>query len=1436
MAENTEYSAKTKRALSNYFDGLTEPVSLFIGTYDTNGRTGKESSRDGNNALIIKTVEILRQNGIDAVPFFDKEAKSPDKVVVSKTGLQTPFVTPERAKDEAAAILTVLENNGIESLGFVTPNTENQLLYPALHDGIMDENKVLDIEKANPDPEKFHAIMTEHGSEFIKDMLDEALASPDLKSIGGDITEQMDAENRLHGCKTLYKGATQGANVFAVISPYEARNVPHASPKLSIAKGYSGLGNNASSKGGATYMDKASNRSYGFIYEIEAREDQKYYANVGLETASSELENAARYFETPVMPHRNKVKAVYLHCGTKDNDFLFKIPENDARWQDFMALHEPSDNTLFGYSAERRKQQKDDAKAAGHALTYEFNKHQPLDIPDYRDLSNIPTAELLKSIARRVDIHEGEGGKLVVEGDIDLSHLDIRKLPNDFPNVKINGQLILSDNEQLEISSIDQLPETTKGILSLGETKLNFGDLSGKSSEEVIAKLCGNESLVKNEEGFYPHLKFFGNIEKLPDDFKSIKAQSLDFRDHVEFETIHDIPETREGFLGGLNIKNQNFDDVFPHEFLEKTKGNRYMGSFAAVERGYIANGSGKIDGFVPKKLGYLDFSRSNIHNFPKGMDSITLDAISLNTEYSFDSLDNFPRTMHGASGLELSSVSEKETAQSFLEKVWGTQRLAGGAHVTAEGNIVVHNDLDLSNNKTTNVKAEAIPHDFARVKVGGRFTLDSHSNGAYHLDESKRPTDHFMSNDTHIDLSGYKDKIMFDFGSLRKAEEVIMPKEVNQIAISQNQMPAITLDCSGAKELNIGYHSDLSAATLIMPEKADKIEISQSTLGSGVMEIKNAESLEISNTSLHDTELRIMQNKYVNLQGLSFNDKSFLDCSASESFWSHHCDLSALQDFKLPESSQSQISLYETKLPKGDYDFSKYEKNIGLNIVEFTPDSSLKLPQAELSAVNDLFFGDKTYQVNFPECYSYNIEFHGVKFPEMEWNIFDLKNNGLDEQEFLTHKKTFEKTAFADKNIDLSSADLSNVKNFRLPSQMLELKLASATLPACSPDLSGAKYLNIAFADFRKCDQIKFPEKINQLTLQQIKFKDSSQLDVSGVENLTIHAQNLKNINELKLNPEGNFTIYSSEFPDNAELDFSKSKSVSIEKCDLSNIACLRLPEGYDIKSNILEAKLPQNVFIGEERYIVPQEEKTAEAVKVKEKVPAETMLEKEPPVKDFTEKTDIKTPQAEAESITAPKPDKNKKEEPRVYKLSEIRRNFRIDGEKFNDPDGIIIDDRSYIRNKEMEKIGLTKQQRRSLIMNRRKERIGHFLGKIKTAAKNNKLAQSILKLRGINIKKPQQKAGNDMANVIDFTQPKAIEETVEVTNFTETTHFSDGSAKSEEKPKVTKRVKRIINIARGIIQPNKNRVPAANEQTKDNSLTQAAISKEISQKLGR
>lgn len=1340
--DSTEYSPEIKRALSNYFEGLTEPVSLFIGT--TANKDDKEFARDGNNSLIIKTVEALRQNGVDAVPFFDDAAKLPNKVVVSKTGLQTPFVAPENAQAEAVNILSILEQHGIYSLGFVTPNTEKQLLYPSLNNDIMNEDKVIDLEKANPNPEQFQQIMNTHGEDFISTMLDEASHSPELKILDDLTAQEMDNQNRMTGCKTLYKGGTQGSNVFAVISPYEARNVPHSSPQILIAKGYSGLGTNSSSKGGATYIDKSSQRSYGFIYEIEANADQKYYANIGLETASSELDNPNKYFETPVMPHRNKVKAKYLHLGDKHNGFLYPIPENDPRWQDFMALHEPSDNTIYGNLAIRRKQQKDDAKLNGQAKTYQFSHLEGLDIPDYRDLSNIDTETLLKSLARRVDITRDESGRLVVDGYVDLEGLDIRKLPKDFANIKINGQLNLGHNPELKITSLDQLPETTQGIVTHGSNAISFGDLSNHTTEELIGKLCGTNGLKKNIDGFYPYTTINTNIDKLPQDFKDSKFEALCLSNNYEFSSLQDVPETLSG-ITNLKVKEQK-NDLSIHQFLKKTLGNCYMGTVEYQGVFYGGNMQGKVpDDYVPTQIqGNLDFSQTNIHTFPKEMKNIHCQSLLLNPDCQFTNLDNFPTTDRGIQGLQLTSISDTETTRSFLEKIYGTQNLAANSHTTQNGNIVIHNDLWLGFNN--HITANAFPHDFSSLQIGGNITIGERGNRVT-IEESLQPTEGFLKKDKQIDLSGYKNEIRFEHSDLRNAEEVILPQQLEKLSFNTITLPSIKLDCSGTKNLKISEYSNLSSAQLIMPQQADSITIQDSQLPNGPVEIKNAKNVEISNSNLKKTDLSISDVSGLTLSDINLNSQSKIDTSKASWVHLHQCDISNARAVIFPTSPESTINLYEVKLPQGNYDFSALQKPFSLSCIEFTPDSTLKLPQIEL-APDKLGWG--SYDINVPEAYQFEIAYPGVKFPKMEWNLFEFKNNGLSPEAFDKIKPYCEETVFADKNINLSRADLSLVQGFKLPSKMTSLDVSDTIFPEGNLDLSGTKFLNICDADFSKCDQIKFPEQISKLDFHLNKFKPGTELDISGAERVNLWVQDFTNLKSLKLNPEAEINIGRSQMPADIDLDLSQSKSITISESDLSKLKSLHLPEGFDISTNIKDCQLPPEVYIGNERYIAPQTEtKEAQAVEDKIKPAEEKPVEKiEPQVQTPVQEKTMET-QAAPERSQAPAPEKKRK---------------------------------------------------------------------------GNKLVQLIQRLRGIDTHSAKATTA-DKSQVIDFTNQSLPEDRtsdiaalgVEPTN------------KQNSSPQIPKHVKRLINIARGIIQPKKT--PSNMPKSDTNTLSQSQMAQKAS-----
>ena len=73
-------------------------------------------------------------------------------------------------------------------------------------------------------------------------------------------------------------------------------------------------------------------------------------------------------YETPILPHHNKLEAIYVYVGYPaphmDEAKIYSIPldENgkiaDSEWRDFMALHEPTDDKVLGYVKDRQNMQK----------------------------------------------------------------------------------------------------------------------------------------------------------------------------------------------------------------------------------------------------------------------------------------------------------------------------------------------------------------------------------------------------------------------------------------------------------------------------------------------------------------------------------------------------------------------------------------------------------------------------------------------------------------------------------------------------------------------------------------------------------------------------------------------------------------------------------------------------------------------------------------------------------------------------------------------------------------------------------------------------------------------------------------------------------------------------------------------------------------------
>ena len=74
--------------------------------WSTNGE-----DRDEHPQNVDKVVNLLRENGIDAVSFLDPKAASADSFVVTETGVLCPFLKPEEALAVTIKIDEILLNN-----------------------------------------------------------------------------------------------------------------------------------------------------------------------------------------------------------------------------------------------------------------------------------------------------------------------------------------------------------------------------------------------------------------------------------------------------------------------------------------------------------------------------------------------------------------------------------------------------------------------------------------------------------------------------------------------------------------------------------------------------------------------------------------------------------------------------------------------------------------------------------------------------------------------------------------------------------------------------------------------------------------------------------------------------------------------------------------------------------------------------------------------------------------------------------------------------------------------------------------------------------------------------------------------------------------------------------------------------------------------------
>lgn len=457
---------KLKAIFSDHFDDLTAPVSVSLGVYP-----------NGQNVGDI--VNMLRSNGINAVPYYDERVKDDlGCFVVDGTGIRSPFLSPKDAVKATADVFEIMNQNGIATSRALPVSRKN--LIPAVNHTY--DGQIIDIAQNNPDEQNVDLFLSEQLNRASNEM-----PAVKLDSVDG----------------RLYRGATLGDKPYALTFHRRPRDAAYATKDFAMAATYAD-----GEKGAGFKYKKINEKAYGFIYEFEERKGQQYYGMAGVEKPEGSKEcinhpdNRPDY-ETLLLPDRNPLTAVYLNVGGKVVQIADKNGYVSKDWEKFAKLHTPYNvSEKNDYMVERMKRQISDLSV----MPYE-RKSASLDNDPASLIPNLYGLAFKRSVKK---LPESEGK---YKHEINNANFSAVTLPEDTPEVRFTGDIFLTGCSAPKNMETLDLSKCT-GIVGLTNCDLSHID------EFIFPEKC--------------NVLFLSNV-KLPEggtlDFGKMKCNSLVFED-----------------------------------------------------------------------------------------------------------------------------------------------------------------------------------------------------------------------------------------------------------------------------------------------------------------------------------------------------------------------------------------------------------------------------------------------------------------------------------------------------------------------------------------------------------------------------------------------------------------------------------------------------------------------------------------------------------------------------------------------------------------------------------------------------------------------------------------------------------------------------------------------------------------------------------------
>ncbi len=400
IMKNVIDSKEFQEIISNHFENLKDPVVISIGI--------------NPNTKVEDVVNTLQQAGMKAVPYYSDKAIDDTCFIVDDTGIRSPYVSADDSLLVVKDIYNALKAKGIPIRGYALPmNAENltRCITPK-------DDRQIDIICGNQEIK-----------DFIYRQLNLVKETPKI-----DIKAKADNKT------SLYRGGTLGNQPYAITGSRCARNVCYATPDIMIASKYADGGFST----GVGYLP-IDGKKYGFIYEFETDGKYKKYSEYGIEHRK-EMEAGEEIHETPIFPHKNPLKAIYLQYGEDVIQIADKKGYFSNDWERFAQLHEVySQNEKNNIMINRINNLKEDINAGRECVVpYSQQTIENNEIYINKTQADI---EILEHFIFRQNISD--------DLHIKNANLSSINLPNVFNKVEFEGNLTLKNISGLKHRVLD---------------------------------------------------------------------------------------------------------------------------------------------------------------------------------------------------------------------------------------------------------------------------------------------------------------------------------------------------------------------------------------------------------------------------------------------------------------------------------------------------------------------------------------------------------------------------------------------------------------------------------------------------------------------------------------------------------------------------------------------------------------------------------------------------------------------------------------------------------------------------------------------------------------------------------------------------------------------------------------------------------------------